>query len=735
MRSSAPPGAQRAVRVSACLLVLLPSFDRAGTAQTATEPTALPPVVVTGQRIFPEAARIGAPVPEVRLDREDFTRLPADRASDIIPRLPGVVLSGPPGEKKSFGLRGLTPDFTRVQVDGLQLPSGAGSRSLEPTTLPGFLLESVGILRNPSAEYEADGIGGRILIETRPVPLRDALELRGALGGNNALIDGRNQQAGALIARRVSDSFGLLGAINVDRRRILKIKDFSERTFQGGPGGQGQIIDERDPKDFTSIDALGQLGWVWDGGKLTLRPTILHTLIDNPKRRDAYRRDTGAQLNRQLSEGEERLTVASMALGFEQRLTPRLTLVLDAAISTAQLGKDELTRTLSPLGAFQSASAEESSLRDWQWDFGTSLAWRVNQPYAAEIKTGLKLRRLDRRSNAELFTVAVDGTRTQTSANIQRSTESDYTAAETYTAGFVQNRVELGRWTLIPGLRIEHVGYDLDGGRGSGRPDFTDFLPSLPVSFRLTDGLSLRAAVSRQMNRPKLEEIAPGTTRRGNRVFFGNPDLRPARAWSFDMGADYAGQDVFLGVNLFHRTVTDVIEANEFASNQFEYRNVGDGRVRGIEFEQRVSGRILGVECLSPLGLRLNQTVLESRVNDPITGPRRFSEVPRFVANTVLEWNDEARGTVLSLGVNYVSTRIILSNEGNGALRYKEIEPTTFVDIYLEQRLVPGLAVFASGENLTNQTRDEFERTSGVLSRQAIIDSGRVLFVGLKASL
>jgi outer membrane receptor for ferrienterochelin and colicin len=109
--------------------------------------------------------------------------------------------------------------------------------------------------------------------------------------------------------------------------------------------------------------------------------------------------------------------------------------------------------------------------------------------------------------------------------------------------------------------------------------------------------------------------------------------------------------------------------------------------------------------------------------------------VPRFVANTVLEWNDEARGTLLSVGVNYVTTRIILSNEGNGALRYKELEPTTFVDVYAEQRLWGGLSIFASGENLTNQKRDEFERTNGVLSRQAIIDSGRVFFIGLKASL
>ena len=342
-----PPGAGGAVvRVTGrllplCVVPLLHGVPSPAVAQA--EPTALPQVVVTGQRMLPEAARIGEPVPEVRLDRSDFTRLPADRASDIIPRLPGVVVSGPPGERKNFGLRGLTPDYTRVQIDGIQLPSAAGSRSLEPTMLPGFLLQSVGILRNPSAEHEADGIGGRILIETRPVPPRDAIELRGALGGNNRLVDGFNQQAGALYARRFSDHFGVLGAINVDRRRIFKIKNFSEVTFQGGPGGQGQIIDERDPKDFTSIDALGQLGWVWGTGQLTIRPTLLHTTVDNDKRRDTYRRDTGAFLNRQLGEGEERLTVGSLSIGLRQTLVPSLTLSLDLAGSTAQLGKDGLT--------------------------------------------------------------------------------------------------------------------------------------------------------------------------------------------------------------------------------------------------------------------------------------------------------------------------------------------------------------------------------------------------------
>ena len=692
-------------------------------------------VAVQGSPFVEEADRLTTEEPVVRLPRLVFDRQPSDRASDILPRLPGVVVTGPPGEQKAFGLRGLTSDYTRVQINGLSLPSGAQTRAFELMNVPGFLLDEVAILHNPGAETESDGIGGRIALRLRAQPAIDATELRFAAGGNDRLFDGRHFTSSGLLARRFDGGFGFVGGYSLDQRTITKVKDFSEYTYQGGPGGAGTIVDQLEPKDFRNLDAFLQLGWDWGSGQLTLRPFIFDEAVDAGNRRDTYRRLTGQLNTRVYGDGEEHTRVGGLALGLRQALTGQLTLEADAAVSLARFDSTSDSRTYAASGAFTEGSRESSHIADDQYDLALRLAWRPEALPGHELRTGVQARRLSRTSDAETATLLAGGVISQTAADLRRSREADYEAAETYGAVFVQDRITLGRLTLSPGLRLETVAYDLDGVLGSYTPQRTELLPSLPALLRLTETLSLRAAIGRRVNRPTLQELAPGLTIRGNRSYYGNPELEPSLAWAFDVGLDYATRHLFLSVAAFHREMTDVVEAQEFATNQFRYANVGDGRVRGLEFEQRINAALFGGSALAPLTFRLNQTFLDSRVDDPATGPRRFSEVPRFAGNVGVEWNDEARGTTFAANLNHISTRQIRSYNGAGSYLYKEINPTNILDLRLEQRLAPGVSVYGTAQNLLNQERDEWEQTNGVLSRTATIATGRVFFLGIRLQL
>ena len=264
----APSGAIVAMRMAMPLSVLIP-LPFAARAQHVHLPT----VEVQTVPPAPEAGRLSEVVPAVRLPREVFDRLPSDRASDIVPRLPGVVVSGPPGEARTFGLRGLTPDYTRVQINGVQLPGAAQNRSFELMNIPGFLLDDVAIIRNPDAATEADGIGGRIALRLRAIPATDITEIRGAFGGRDTLYDGQHFTASGVMSRRFSDGFGVMGAVSLDRRQIEKVKDFSEYTFSGGPGGAGTIVDEREPKNSLNIDGFVQFGWQWMAGRSPCAPS------------------------------------------------------------------------------------------------------------------------------------------------------------------------------------------------------------------------------------------------------------------------------------------------------------------------------------------------------------------------------------------------------------------------------------------------------------------------------
>lgn len=681
----------------------------------------------------PEQERLTTAAQEVRSRREEFDRLPNDRVSDVVGRMPGVVVGGPPGEKKSLNLRGLPGDFTRVDFDGIQLPSSGQSRTFELMNLPSFVVQDVQILRVPTAEYEADGVAGRIAVNTRAIPDKPTGEARFAAGGVDAL-DAGNLQGAIAYGGRLNERFGGFGALNVDRREITKIKDYSERTYVGGPGGLGFLRDEDEPKLYTNIDFFGDLAGFYGDGEVHLKPLYFDERTSLDKRRDQYRRGTGQFIDRTLSQADEDTKTAGLSADWSHRFDAgiKLDLLLSWAKTSFESKSDE--RVLGSNLLFSSASSEDSRIDDRLAQGGFKLTLPIDAPGRNFMKVGATVRQSDRKSDRDIFTVNAAGQRSQTAQNRTDSTTSDYTVAETYVAGFVLGQIDvLDGLIATPGFRVELVRDDLHGGNGTDtKRKFADFLPSIPVAYRVTDELTVRAAASRTVNRPKFEEMAPGITRRGPRTFRGNPDLLAAKAWGVEVGMDYATPEFFAGVNLFDRRITNLIEAREVSPNNLVFDNVGDGRLRGIEFEQRLNFGITGLDFLRPLTLIANETLIHSRVDDPATGTRPFTEQPGFVANFTLQWVDPAWGLTAAAVVNFTAERPTVSFEGATQIRDKSRDAEITLDVQIEKQIVPGLNIYATGENLTNEERDEIEFLNGRLDRTASIATGRVFYVGLK---
>lgn len=695
-------------------------------AQAQESTTRLPSITVTGSAPAGEAIRLESVAPSVTVTREEFDALPNDRVSDIVGRLPGVVVSGPPGEKKTFSLRGLPTDYTRVSVDGIQMP--APSRSFELMNMSSFLAGEVTLLRNPSAEHDAEGIAGRIAVTTRAIPDEPTGELRVGYGGLDGL-NGTAKAGGGAYGRRI-DRFGLLGSVSYEERRLTKAKHNSEFTYSGGPGGQGFRRNEEEPKDVANLDAALDLAGFYEGGEIHFKPILLRETSDIDKWRDQYRRVTGQFQDRVLTTGEEEATNVGATLDHTHRFAGGVSLRNFANLSTAGYDTRNREVTLTPALAFGSATESESDYDERTAQGGSTLTVPLTLGVPQVLKAGVVVRAAKRTSDGESYTLNAAGTRSQTAANRLTSRQSDYEIEERYYAAFVQNEVTLGALTLTPGLRVERVTDRLTGYNGRFDTDATDLFPSLPIRYRLNDAIVLRGALSRQINRPKFEDMAPGITVRGSRTIYGTPDVTPTRSWSVDAGAEYHGNGFFLAANLFHRRVRDVIEADEVNSTTLVIRNVGDGYARGLELEQRFNLALLGIEALRPLTFFANQTFLKTEVNDPNTGKRPFAETPDITANIGLTWNDPDTGTILSATVNASTERLVISNEGSGQIRRKTRRAEAFVDLYAEQRIVEGFSLFASAENLTDKARSEYEVTNGVLSRDAVIATGRTLLVG-----
>src|SRR6185295_10722374 len=119
-------------------------------------------VEVTGGRASDTEQRRQSTVSKIVIGREEIERQGDSTLGEILKRLPGVTLGGPPGRGGQIRFRGLGAGYTQILLDGDRVPPGFSIDSLSPEQI-----ERIEILRAPTAETGARAIGGTINIITR----------------------------------------------------------------------------------------------------------------------------------------------------------------------------------------------------------------------------------------------------------------------------------------------------------------------------------------------------------------------------------------------------------------------------------------------------------------------------------------------------------------------------------------------------------------------------------------
>ena len=245
------------------------------------------------------------------------------------------------------------------------------------------------------------------------------------------------------------------------------------------------------------------------------------------------------------------------------------------------------------------------------------------------------------------------------------SAVADYAVSEDIMAGYLLGRWDSAALRIIGGVRYEHTsnaiaanlvtlveeGGELPGGAEADEDtvlvapvafakDYGHWLPSLNIRYEATPDLILRVAGYRSIVRPKLSKLAPrfsveqndDNEREGE---FGNPDLKPYRAWNFDATAEYYMNSAgALTAGVFYKTIKDYIVDASFDAVDGPY----NGIYRGIAFDEAViplngdTARVFGIE----LGFAQALTFLPA----PLDG---------FIVNANYTFTD-AEGTVFTDG-------------------------------------------------------------------------------------
>jgi vitamin B12 transporter len=185
---------------------------------------------------------------------------------------------------------------------------------------------------------------------------------------------------------------------------------------------------------------------------------------------------------------------------------------------------------------------------------------------------------------------------------------------------YAQQTVAWGRLDLIPAFR-----FDQHGAFGNvHNPRFTAVL-------RLSDAWKLSANASRSFRAPTLVQLYEDFPAF---KFFGNRQLRPETAWTYDFGVQYrSGEAMDLSVTGFHTRLRERITGADTDGDGLDDTNVNAPRAETSGAEVESVGR------WGPFTERVNYTYLRAVGNSPASAaylPLRLT--PRHLVNYELTW-------------------------------------------------------------------------------------------------
>lgn len=507
------------------------------------------------------------------------------------------------GQAAVPALRGLARGRTLILIDGARVTSerrvGPSATFLDPS-----VVEGVDVARGPgSVAYGSDALGGVISVRTKAAapgtPLRG--QVQASLG------EGVPEWRGSLM---LSQGFARGGLLVEGHAR--EADDYEgghgEKIFNSGWEDRGFLV----RFDHALGRGVFSAGWQADFGRDIERP----------------RNNSRAVRFYYPYENSHRVTFGWEAFdlgGFEK-------LALHGFAGTYEQRTDQ-DRFATPTRG-RSIERADIEAKDAQIRLtGERDLGRIDIEVGIEGISRFDLEALD-------INIAYDTAGQLTSEATNVSIES---ARRLDAAAFVHAQAAATRTLLLSaGLRVDDVSTKNTGGffgdRSTSNASLSGFAAATVGPFH---GFSVTAQVARGFRDPTLSDrYYRGPTGRG--FITGNPDLEPETSLQYDLALRWTIGATRLAAYAYHYEIDDLVERFEDTPDFFFFRNRGEARLRGYEFEMQAPlGRDFAVEIAAQTARgtsRDDDADLDDMPADSVSLTLRREFGARGYANARLAW-------------------------------------------------------------------------------------------------
>lgn len=294
-----------------------------------------------------------------------------------------------------------------------------------------------------------------------------------------------------------------------------------------------------------------------------------------------------------------------------------------------------------------------------------------------------------------------------------------YTSIENILAYYGELKWKYKKWEMLGGLRIENTHHNyfselsiyLPGKTGSY--DYTDYLPSLNVKYKLNSKNDLRASYFKGISRPNYFEYIPVNFSGEYFDQRGNPNIQHVQSDNLDLRYEhYFGAEDYFMVGSFYKHIINPIEFafQTQTTSQFvlEPENFGNANNYGAELVFTKHFRNFGIRgnySYTKSSITTSKLVYAKDNNGNYiiynsTQTRPLQGQSDHIANLSLLYKSIKNGIEAEVSCVYTGQRIeIVSPFKN--LDYWQ-NPTSQIDFSLNVKASKRITLFAKVTNLTN---------------------------------
>lgn len=600
--------------------------------------------------------------------------------SDALRGVQGVVTTGTANEDDIF-IRGLPGDYTLILVDGRR----QGTRESRPNGSSGYeqswippvaAIERIEIVRGPmSSLYGSDAMGGVINVITKKIsPVwTGSTTIEGTLPEHSR--DGSSGQA----------SFYLNGPIVEDRVGLQlwgRTSTREESNVIDGPAGS-------DEEDLTA--------------RLTFAPSQQHEFQVEIGR---------TRLQDETTEGNS----VEVGDGYSKIRNTRDHWILGY---TGEWGL---------VDADLSVQHETGKRTTWDDDGKSDRTPKItNTVVDAKFTAPMEF------AGSHMFVFGgqyFDADLKDQNSGTQDTTDETFSAYQW--AVFAEDE-----WRMVPDFALTL------GARYNDHENFGGYVtPRIYGVWSATDSLTIKGGVSTGYRAPDLRETSDGyyyLTQGGRGVIPGNPDLKPEKSTSYEIGAIWSAHVWEVSAVAYQTdfkdkiesfNTGDTIEVEGSTYNRWEWQNVQDATIRGLE----LAG---SWDMTDTLAWRATYTYTDSEQESGDYKGLPLARTPEHMASLRADWLTPVAGLDVWGAVNYhgeeVNAGARIGDNGtpyetdsNGNVIAYKYDAYTTVDLGASYAVNDNLTLNAAIYNLGDLDIDSADYNT--------VGEGRRLWLGLTAS-